>query len=123
MMGSDQRLEIAMGHMLRIGVTVAAIVVLTGGILYLSRPSGPVPDYSHFNGAPAADKHIVSIFTGALRFNSSSLIELGILLLIATPVLRVLLGFIGFVLMKDWLYAGVGALVLIILALCFISRT
>ena len=54
MPATDQRLEVAMGQMLRIGVTVAALVVLAGGVLYLFHASGPPPDYSHFHGAPAA---------------------------------------------------------------------
>jgi uncharacterized membrane protein len=122
MPSNDQRLEIAMGNMLRIGVTVAALFVLAGGILYLLQTSGPPPDYSHFHGAAAADEHVGSIFSGALRFESKSLIEFGILLLIATPICRVLFGVVGFSLLKDWLYAAVSAIVLTILLLSFFTR-
>jgi uncharacterized membrane protein len=119
---TDQHLEIAMGKMLRIGVTVAALVVLAGGILFLLQASGPLPDYSHFHGAPAADEHVGSILAGALRFESKSLIEFGILLLIATPICRVVVGVVGFSLLKDWLYAAVSAIVLTILLLSFFTR-
>jgi len=122
MSGADQRLEIAMGKILRIGVTVAALVVLAGGILYILQASGPVPDYSHFDGAPIADKHFGSIFAGALRFQSNSLIECGILLLIATPIVRVLVGVVGSSLLKDWLYTTVSAIVLTVLFLSFFTR-
>lgn len=119
---TDQRLEIAMGQMLRIGVTVAALVVLTGGILYLLQASGPLPDYSHFHRAAAVGEHFGSIFSGALHFESKSLIEFGILLLIATPICRVVFGVVGFSLLKDWLYAGVSTIVLTILLLSFFTR-
>jgi uncharacterized membrane protein len=122
MSGNDQRLEIAMGQMLRIGVTVAALVVLAGGTLYIVQTSGPVPDYSHFHGAPTAYEHVASICSGALRFESKSLIEFGILLLIATPILRVLFGVVGFSLLKDWLYALVSVIVLTVLLLSFFTR-
>jgi uncharacterized membrane protein len=122
MPATDQRLEVAMGQMLRIGVTVAALVVLAGGILYLFHASGPSPDYSHFHGAPPADEHVGSIFAGALRFESKSLIEFGILLLIATPICRVLFGVVGFSLLKDWPYACVSAIVLSVLLLSFFTR-
>jgi uncharacterized membrane protein len=122
MSGADQRLEIAMGKILRTGVTVAALVVLAGGILYILQASGPVPDYSHFHVAPTADKHFGSIFAGALRFQSKSLIEDGILLLIATPIVRVLVGVVGFSLLKDWLYTTVSAIVLTVLLLSFFTR-
>jgi uncharacterized membrane protein len=122
MPGNDQRLEIAMGLMLRVGVTVAALVVLAGGVLYLSQSSRPIPDYSHFHGAPAAYEHVTAILAGALRIESKSLIQFGILLLIATPISRVLFGVVGFTVMKDRLYAAVSAIVLIVLLLSFFTR-
>jgi uncharacterized membrane protein len=118
----DQNLEIAMGHMLRIGVTVAALVVLAGGVLYLAHSGGPLPDYQHFHGAPTAYEHIASILSGTFRFDSGSLIEFGILLLIATPVCRVIFGVVGFSLEKDWLYAAISAVVLAVLLFSFFSR-
>jgi uncharacterized membrane protein len=122
MPATDQRLEVAMGQMLRIGVTTAALVVLAEGILYICHASGPIPDYRHFHGAFGADKHIGSIVAGAFRFDSKSLIEFGILLLIATPICRVLFGVVGFSLLKDRLYTVVSALVLIVLLVSFFMR-
>jgi uncharacterized membrane protein len=122
MPGNDQRLEIAMGLMLRVGVTVAALVVLAGGVLYLSQSNRPIPDYSHFHGAPAAYEHVTAIFAGVLRIESKSLIQFGILLLIATPISRVLFGVVGFTVMKDRLYGAVSAIVLIVLLLSFFTR-
>jgi uncharacterized membrane protein len=116
---SDQRLEIAMGQMLRIGVTVAALVVLAGGVLYLWQNQGPVPDYRHFHGAAAEYEHVGSIFAGVMRLESRSLIEFGLLLLIATPIGRVLFGVVGFAKMKDWLYAAVSTIVLAVLLFSF----
>ena len=122
MHATDQRLEIAMGKMLRIGVMVAALVVLVGGILYIVQASGPLPDYSHIHGAPAADEHVGLIFAGALRFKSKSLIDFGILLLIATPICRVVFGVVGFSFLKDRLYTAVSAIVLAVLLLSFFTR-
>jgi len=119
---TDQRLEIAMGQMLRIGVTAAAIVVFIGGLLYICQASGPHPDYSQFHRASAAGYHIASIFSGSLHFESKSLIELGILLLIATPICRVLFGVVGFSLLRDWLYTAVSALVLTVLLVSFFMK-
>jgi uncharacterized membrane protein len=119
MTARDQRLEIAMGQMLRIGVTVAALVVLAGGVLYLWQNHGPVPDYRHFHGASAEYEHVGSIFGGVMRLDSRSLIEFGLLLLIATPIGRVVFGVVGFAKMKDWLYAVVSAIVLTVLLFSF----
>lgn len=117
---SDQQLERSMGRMLQIGVTVAALAVLAGGALRLIHSQGPAPDYAHFHGAPAAYEHAGSILKGAANLDGNSMILFGILLLIATPVCRVLFGVIGFTLMKDRLYAVVSAVVLTILVLSFV---
>ena len=88
----DHGLEMAMGRMLQIGVTVAALVVLAGGILYLVQSGGTRADYQHFQGAPAALETVSGIVSGAVRMDPQSLIGLGILLLIATPICRVVFG-------------------------------
>ena len=111
-----------MRRMLRIHVTVAALVVFAGGVLYLSKSSRPIPDYSHFHGAPSAYEHVTAIFAGALRIESKSLIQFGTLLLIAKPICRVLFGVVGFTVMKDRLYAAVSTIVLIVLLLSFFTR-
>lgn len=116
---SDHDLEVAMGHMLRIGVTVAALVVLAGGVLYLWQNHGAVPDYRHFHGAPAEYEHVATVLGGAMRLHSRSLIEFGLLLLIATPIGRVAFGVVGFAKMKDRLYAVVSAIVLAVLLFSF----
>jgi uncharacterized membrane protein len=122
MIESDQRLEIAMGQMLRIGVTVAALVVLAGGVLYLTQFRGPAPDYQHFHGSPEAHESVGAIVAGAFQLDSTSLIECGILLLIATPVCRVAFGVIGFSLLKDRFYAAISVVVLAILLFSFFLR-
>lgn len=118
----DHRLETAMGRMLQIGVTVAALVVLFGGVLYLKQFSGPMPDYRLFHGAPGEYGTVQGMLAGVRRFDSQSLIELGILLLIATPIFRVIFGVVGFALLRDRLYTAVSLIVLIILMLSFVTR-
>jgi uncharacterized membrane protein len=118
----DQRLEIAMGRLLQIGVTVAAMVVLVGGLLYLKHSTGPLPNYQQFHGAPTAYEFVHGILGGLGRFDSQSLIAFGILLLIATPICRVIFGVVGFSLLRDRFYAAVSVTVLIILILSLVSR-
>lgn len=118
----DHRLEAAMGRMLQVGVTISALIVTAGGILYLSNSGGLLADYQHFHGAPAAEESVHGILGGLRTFDGGSLIELGILLLIATPICRVLFGVAGFSLLKDNFYASISAIVLIILLLSFFIR-
>ncbi len=111
-----------MGRMLQIGVTVAAMVVLVGSVLYLKHSTGPMPDYQRFHGAPIAYESVRGILIGLGSFDSQSLIAFGILLLIATPICRVIFGVVGFTLLRDRFYAAVSVTVLIILMLSLFSR-
>jgi uncharacterized membrane protein len=111
-----------MGRMLQIGVTVAALVVLAGGILYLPQAGGSKPDYRHFVSASPAITTVSGIVSGAMRMDARGVIGLGILLLIATPILRVIFGVVGFAMLRDRLYTAVSAVVLIILLYSFVAR-
>ena len=54
---ADLKMEIAISQMLRAGVSLAAIVVLVGGVLYMLQAHGLTPDYRHFHGiASPADR-------------------------------------------------------------------
>ena len=121
-LGNDHGLEMAMGRMLQIGVTVAALVVAAGGILYLVQTGGVKPDYAHFHGVPAGLNSVRGIVGGLGHMNALTLIAFGILLLIATPICRVILGVVGFALLRDRFYAGVSAVVLAILLFSFFLR-
>jgi uncharacterized membrane protein len=110
----DQQLEVAIGLMLRIGVSLAAGVILLGGVLYLAH-GGDAPDYTHFHSAPAEALSIRGTLAGVARGSSVSIIQLGVLLLIATPVARVVLALVGFAREGDRLYAWISAAVLAIL--------
>ena len=118
----EHGLEQAMGRMLQIGVTVAALVVLAGGIVYLLQFGGARPDYQHFLGAPAALETVSGIVAGAMRFDAQSVIGFGILLLIATPICRVIFGVVGFAMLRDRVYTVVSAVVLVILLYSFVAK-
>jgi uncharacterized membrane protein len=115
-------LEIAMGRMLQIGVTAAALVVLVGGILYLAQFGGTRPDYQHFHGAPIAAETIHGIVADAEHLDARGIIEFGLLLLLATPVCRVIFGVVGFALLRDRFYTAVSMLVLVILLFSYFSN-
>ena len=57
----DERIEIVMGKLLRIGVILAAVTVLIGGIFYLFQFGFYNPHYVIFNGEPAAFRTLYSL--------------------------------------------------------------
>ena len=112
---SDERMEQWMGTLLRAGVVLAAAVVLGGAVLFLARHGLTIADYHVFTGEPAALRSIGSILTGALAAHSRELIQLGVLMLIATPIARVAFALVVFALRRDGLYTAVTLIVLAVL--------
>ncbi len=112
---TDQRVENIIGTLLRVGVLTSAIVVCFGGTVYLAHHSRSTVDYRLFQGEPAGYRHIGGIFHEALQFRGRGIIQLGLLLLIATPIARVIFALFGFAAEKDKMYTGFTAIVLVIL--------
>jgi uncharacterized membrane protein len=118
---SDQTFEIFLGHLLRTGVVIAALIVFAGGVWFLAQSSGARKDYRTFRGVPAELSHVPQIVHGAAAWQPLAVIQLGILVLIATPVARVLFSMFGFVLERDWMYVFITAIVLALLLYSLIS--
>lgn len=114
--GSDERRSRAVGTLLRAGVTLAAAVVTAGAIPYLAAHGLDRPDYSVFRGEPTALRSAPGIVRDALAGDSRGILQLGILILIATPIARVVLLLVDFVRDRDGLYVLVAAVVLGVLA-------
>jgi uncharacterized membrane protein len=110
---SDERLDVLVGNLLRIGVLTAASVVLAGGVIFLARHEFALPHYQDFQ--PSSFRSVVGILQRAFSGSGRGLIQLGLLLLIATPVARVVLLLVGFALQRDRLYAIVSLVVLMLL--------
>jgi uncharacterized membrane protein len=109
---TEQRVEEVVGNLLRGGVTLASVVVLAGGILYLIRYGATQPDFRVFHGEPADLRSVSGIVKDALELRSRGVIQLGLLLLIATPVARVAFSVLAFILQRDRLYVVVTLIVL-----------
>jgi len=109
---SDQKMDEIMGALLRTGVVLSAIIVFVGGVLYVMRHRVPATDYRVFRGEPGDLRTISGIFHEALSFSGRGLIQLGLLVLIATPVARVAFSFFAFLYERDWTYVLVTLLVL-----------
>ena len=116
---TDHDLDLSVASMLRFGVSLAALVVFIGGILYLRHPFSPLPDYTHFNAGGPELRTLTGIFDGVKHLNARSIIQLGLVLLIATPVARVVFCVVGFARQHKPLYIFVSALVLAILIYSF----
>jgi uncharacterized membrane protein len=110
---ADQDIEQLIGLQLRYGVITASVIVLLGGLLYLYQSgSSGILSYHTFIGTKAGFTTVNEIITGLKTINAKSVIQLGVIVLIATPILRIAFSLIGFILEKDRLYIGITFIVL-----------
>jgi uncharacterized membrane protein len=112
---TDHDLEASIGNMLRVGVTLSALIVFAGGVLYLLHVPAARRDYGTYRLDGNSFQSISGAVQSAARGDATGIIEIGILLLIATPIVRVVFCVVGFGRQKDWLYVGISAAVLAIL--------
>jgi uncharacterized membrane protein len=111
----QKRFESLIGSMLRVGVILAATVVLVGGVLYLINFGAVTPDYRIFRGEASDLRSMRAIFRDATSGHSRGLMQLGLLILIATPIARVAFSVAAYLSERDWLYTAITLLVLGIL--------
>jgi uncharacterized membrane protein len=117
----DTDIQSLIGKVLRGGMVISMSIVFFGGILFIYRHGHSIPDYKTFKGIPPFLQTPGSLINAALILKGQAIIQLGIILLIATPILRVVFSTIGFVLEKDYLYVGISLLVLLIIFTSMIS--
>jgi uncharacterized membrane protein len=112
---TDAQMDNAIANMLRFGIALAATLMILGGWFYLKHPTMQPADYAHFHGTATDLHNLGKVLIGARLADSTSVLELGIVLLIATPIARVALCVVDFARQRDRLYVAVSVAVLLVL--------
>lgn len=111
----DDRVEGLIAHLLRAGVVVAALVVIGGAVPYLAQNPWARVNYRTFHSQPDNHKSVHGIIGTALSGDPRGIMQLGLLLLIATPIARVMSSAVAFAIDGDRMYVGFTLLVLAVL--------
>jgi len=121
----EQRtMELWVSYTLRIGVTLAAIVVLFGVVLYVIQGSSGAGHLQSMDDLKPGRSNTIdvswrSIGDGLKDFQAVAIIQTGLLILLLTPVTRVALTLLLFLRDRDRIFALITAIVLIVLLLGF----
>jgi uncharacterized membrane protein len=115
---NDQKIEDIIGNLLRVGVGTAAAVVLVGAAAYLIRHGFGHANYRVFRGEPSDLRTLRGIVRAAVGLHPRGIIQLGLVLLIATPVARVAFSVFAFAVERDRMYV---AFTLIVLGILIVS--
>jgi uncharacterized membrane protein len=108
-------MEVILGSLLRLGVLLSAAVVMIGACIYLYRHAHEAADYRVFRGEPSEYRTIPGVIRSVLGARGRGLIQLGLLLLIATPIARVAFSVVGFAIEGDRMYVAFTLIVLAVL--------
>ena len=112
---TDQRVELIIANLLRAGVMLAAVVVLVGGAIFLVRHGSAAPHYAVFRGEPTDLRTPSGVIADAVALRGRGIIQLGLLILLITPVARVAFSVFAFAMQRDVLYVVVTLIVLAVL--------
>ncbi|MEH2349612.1 MAG: DUF1634 domain-containing protein [Nostoc sp.] len=110
---SEQRFEQFLGNLLRTGVILATALVFIGGILYLIRHGNQPPNYQFFRGELPEFRSPSGVVTSVESGRHRGIIQLGLLVLIATPVVRVACSLLIYFRQRDFTYIIVTLIVLL----------
>jgi len=108
--------ELVISHVLRGGVLLSAAIIVAGVVLFYIRYLRTGGRDMHYQSFP----HTLSALGVQLaQGRSAAVIMLGLLILLATPVLRVAVSIIAFALERDWIFTAITMFVLAVLLISF----
>ena len=117
----DTDMQSIIGWVLRGGVIISMSVVIFGAIFYIYRHGHEVADYSRFKGVPDFVHSVSGVVNGVIALKGRAIIQAGIVLLVLTPVIRVVFSAVGFWIEKDYLYVGLTLIVLLVIIVGMIT--
>ncbi|MBI3536592.1 MAG: DUF1634 domain-containing protein [Chloroflexi bacterium] len=121
------QIELLIARLYLVGVIVSFLIVAIGvGALMITGQTGysqsrfdDLNSMLTFRATPAFPNSLGDVFYGVAAFKPFAIISLGLLVLIAIPVVRVAVTVIIFARQRDWLYALITIFVLAMLLLSF----
>jgi len=119
---ADRDVQLILGTLLRVGVITSMAVVFLGGVIYLMSSHADLVDYRAFDAGKSGMSSIVAIYQGVLHMDGAAIIQFGTLLLIFTPVARVVFSIFSFLIERDYLYVVIGLLVLVVILISLSNK-
>ncbi|MGA6119081.1 DUF1634 domain-containing protein [Sphingobacterium anhuiense] len=114
---TDKTIQRIIGDVLKYGVRTVLAISTIGGLIFLYNHANEQADYARFTENDRSIIEVVSdVFGGVINMQGRSIIFLAIIILFCTPLIRLLLSLVSFIIEGDKLYVFITTLVLIIIA-------
>ncbi|CAD7798736.1 hypothetical protein CHRY9390_00379 [Chryseobacterium aquaeductus] len=118
---TDLDLNRSVGNLLRLGVILSVITSLIGfAKLFLEGFKMP-RKYKLLDMGTSSEKVWSHFWETLCKGEGMAIIQLGILMLIFTPLMRIIFALIGYLKEKDYLYVVISSIVLAIMAVSFFT--
>ncbi|SDG78658.1 Uncharacterized membrane protein [Pedobacter terrae] len=114
---NDKDIQVILGTLLRAGVIISMSIVLIGGAIFLLHNKGAITDYKVFKPELSKFSSISGIFKGVASFQGDAIVQFGILMLIFTPIARIVFAIFSFLIERDYLYVLIGFIILAIITI------
>lgn len=118
---TDIDLNRSVGNLLRLGVILSVITSLIGFIKLFTEGFKMPKKYTSLNMGSSSEKIWGQFWDSLCKGEGMAIIQLGILLLIFTPLMRIIFALIGYSKEKDYLYVVISSIVLAIMAVSFFT--
>lgn len=121
------RIELFIAQLLRWGVLISFVIIaiglgmvaITGSTGYHMVRLGDLDSLVQYRVPPDFPNTLGGVLRGVLELRAYAIIVLGLIVLIAVPVLRVAVSVVAFAVERDWLYVIITVIVLVVLLLSF----
>ncbi|WP_430827085.1 DUF1634 domain-containing protein [Chryseobacterium indologenes] len=118
---TDVDLNRSVGNLLRLGVILSVATSLVGFIKLFIEGFEMPKKYSCLNVGTSSEKVWGHFWNSLCKGEGTPIIQLGILLLIFTPLMRIVFALIGYLKEKDYVYVVISSIVLTIMAVSFFA--
>ncbi|GHE30456.1 DUF1634 domain-containing protein [Sphingobacterium griseoflavum] len=114
---TDKTIQYIIGNLLKYSVWIVLGIGILGGALFLINNKDATVDYRNFIAHDQSLLEVLDdVFSGIANFDGAAVIYLAVILLFLTPLIRLLLSLVGFMLEKDGLYVAITLTVLAIVS-------
>ena len=115
---TDLDLNRSVGNLLRLGVIISVVTSLFGFVKLFIEGFTMPKDYSSLEVPEGTIWQ--SFFNSLKNFEGIGIIQLGILVLILTPLVRIIFALVGYIKERDYTYVIVSLIVLAIMLVSFL---
>ncbi|MFC7346152.1 DUF1634 domain-containing protein [Chryseobacterium zhengzhouense] len=118
---TDVDLNRSVGNLLRLGVILSVTTSLIGFIKLFTEGFKMPRKYKLLDMGTSSEKVWGHFWDTLCKGEGMAIIQLGILMLIFTPLMRIIFALIGYLKEKDYVYVVISSIVLAIMAVSFFT--